>query len=492
MSVQKVFGIETEYGIAVRGDDRLNPVVASTLVVSSYKDLLSRSAEWDFDDEHPERDARGFVVPADKAPTIEPTLTNVVLPNGARLYVDHAHPEYSTPECTDPLELVAHDAAGVVVLRRAVARLAETLREGQAVLLYKNNTDGKGNSYGCHENYLVAREVPFEEIVRNLVPFFVSRPVICGAGKVGWENDTEEAPFQISQRADFFEEIVGLETTIRRPIVNTRDEPHADPELFRRLHVIVGDANMSQFSTFLKVGATALVLQMIEDRFIEKDLTLDDPVAALKAVSRDLTCKRPIERADGTTITPVELQWNYFELAEKWKESHDHPSWTDQVLAAWSEVLEALESDPMILADRLDWVAKLRLVEAYRESRGLSWGDSRLAMLDLQYHDIREDRGIYWKLEQSGAIKTLVDAGSIEAAESSPPESTRAYFRGKMIERFGASVVAANWDSVVVDSGKAALQRIPMMNPLKGGKSAVAPLFEAAQSAEELVALLSS
>lgn len=491
MALDKVFGIETEYGITVRGDERLNPVVASTLVVSSYRDLLNRSADWDFDDEHPERDARGFVVPADKAPAVEPALTNVVLPNGARLYVDHAHPEYSTPECSDPLELVAHDAAGVLVMRKAVARLQGTLGEGQAVLLYKNNTDGKGNSYGCHENYLVSRDVPFEDLAEKLVPYFVSRQLICGAGKVGSENETEAVHFQISQRADFFEELVGLETTIRRPIINTRDEPHADPTLFRRLHVIVGDANMSQFANFVKIGATALVLQMIEDGFIEKDLTLAEPISALRAVSRDLTGKRPIERSDGTTITPVELQWNYYELAEKWREGHDYSPWTDGVLRAWREALEGLEADPMSMSDRLDWVAKLQIIEAYRESRRLEWGDPKLAMIDLQYHDIRDDRGIFWKLEGSGAVSRLVDEDTIAAAETSPPETTRAYFRGRAIDRFGKSIVSANWDSVVIDSGKSSLQRIPMMNPHKGSKDAVGAIFDEASDPQELIRLLS-
>jgi proteasome accessory factor PafA2 len=492
MALAKVFGIETEYGITVRGDERLNPVVASTLVVSSYKDLLDRSVEWDFDDEHPEQDARGFAVPADKAPTVEPTLTNVVLPNGARLYVDHAHPEYSTPECSDPIELVAHDAAGVLVMRKAVARLESTLGEGQSVLLYKNNTDGKGNSYGCHENYLVSREVSFDELAAKLVPYFVSRQVFCGAGKVGAENGTEPVNFQISQRADFFEELVGLETTIRRPIINTRDEPHADPALFRRLHVIIGDASMSQYVTFLKIGATAIVLQMIEDGFIEKDLTLADPIRALRATSRDLTCRTPLERADGTTVTPVELQWNYYELAEKWREGHEHSPWTESVLAAWREVLEGLESDPSSMADRLDWVAKHQVIEAYRSSRGLDWGDPKLAMIDLQYHDIRSDRGLYWKLEGSGGMVKLVDDDAISAAESSPPETTRAYFRGRAIEHFGSSIVSANWDSVVVDTGKSSLQRIPMMNPHKGSKVAVGHLFEKAADPQELIELLSS
>jgi len=491
VALPKVFGVETEYGIIVKGDERLNPVAASTLVVSSYRDLLSKSAEWDFDDEHPERDARGFVMPPDKAPTVEPSLTNVVLPNGARLYVDHAHPEYSTPECSDPLELVAHDAAGVLVMRKAVARLEATMDDGQTLRLYKNNSDGKGNSYGCHENYLVSRDVPFEDLAEKLVPYFVSRQVICGAGKVGAENGTEEAHFQISQRADFFEELIGLETTIRRPIINTRDEPHADPSLYRRLHVIVGDANMSQFANFVKIGATALVILMIEDGFIQKDLSLDDPVSALRAVSRDLTCRRPLRRSDGTTITPVELQWNYYELAEKWREGHDHPAWTPRVLDAWRQALEGLESDPFSLSDRLDWVAKLRVIESYRESRGLDWKDSKVAMIDLQYHDIREDRGIYWKLEQSGAIKRMVGDETIKGAELNPPETTRAYFRGRAIQHFGRAIVSANWDSVVVDSGKATLKRIPMMNPHKGTKSAVGQLFQQASDAEHLIELLS-
>lgn len=491
MSVPKVFGIETEYGIASGGEPRLNPVVASTLVVSAYKELLSGSAEWDFDDEHPERDARGFEVPADKAPAVEPMLTNVVLPNGARLYVDHAHPEYSTPECSEPLQLVAHDLAGVVVMRKAMAQLEKTLLPGQWVRLYKNNSDGKGNSYGCHENYLVDRSVPFADLADKLLPFLVSRVVFCGAGKVGSENGREECRFQISQRADFFEEIIGLETTIRRPIINTRDEPHADPRLYRRLHVIVGDANMAQVPTFLKAGTTALVLQMIEDGFVEKDLSLDEPVEAFHRISRDLECRAPVKRSDGTTITAVELQWNYYELAEKWRESHEHPSWTASVLDCWRQVLEGLESDPRSLSSKLDWVAKQRLIESYREARGLDWGDPKLHMIDLQYHDLREDKGLYWKLESSGAMETMVDYSAAMGAEREPPDTTRAYFRGKAIEKFSSWIVSVNWDSIVFDTGAPALQRLPMMHPTRGTKASVGPLIESCDDAAQLIEALS-
>jgi proteasome accessory factor PafA2 len=492
VSIPKVFGIETEYGIAFGGDPKLNAMVASTLVVSAYKELLDGSAEWDFHDEHPERDARGFEVPGDKAPTVEPTLTNVVLPNGARLYVDHAHPEYSTPECSDPLELVIHDLAGVVVMRRAVSQLLRNLPVGHWVRLYKNNSDGKGNSYGCHENYLVDRSVPFEVLTEKLLPHLISRQIYCGAGKVGAEAGRGQCNFQISQRADFFEEVIGLETTIRRPIVNTRDEPHADPQRFRRLHVIVGDANMAHIPTFLKIGTTALILQMIEDGFIEKDLSLKDPVASLHSVSRDLSCKQVLERTDGTTITAVELQWNYYELAQKWRESYEHPPWTPKVLDLWREILEGLERDPLALASKLDWVAKWSVVQAYKDSRGIDWNDPKLAMIDLQYHDLRPDRGLYWKLEAEGRIDTLASLAEAERAESEPPESTRAYFRGRAIRRFAPQIVSANWDSIVFDTGASALQRLPMMNPTKGTKDQVGDLLDGCADLEELLDALTS
>src|SRR6188472_1335106 len=289
VSVRRVMGTETEFGISVQGHPHANPMVASTRLVNAYATatLKARRARWDFEEESPLRDARGFDMSRDLADPSQLTdedlgLANVILTNGARLYVDHAHPEYSTPECTNPLDIVTWDKAGEQVALDA-CRFASGTGEGE-LLLYKNNTDNKGASYGAHENYLVRRSTPFGDIVRHLTPFFVSRQVICGAGRVGLGQDGTGDGFQISQRADFFEVEVGLETTLKRPINNTRDEPHASAEKFRRLHVIIGDANLCEVATLLKVGTTAIVLQMIEDRGFTRDLSIERPVSSLHEV----------------------------------------------------------------------------------------------------------------------------------------------------------------------------------------------------------------
>src|SRR5438876_924082 len=273
---------------------------------------------WDFEDQSPGRDARGFAREGAMPPEIETHLVNTVLTNGARYYVDHAHPEYSTPECADALELVCADKAGERILARSMQAARRLLGSGQEIVVYKNNTDGKGNSYGTAENYLVDRSVPFATLVRQLLPWFVTRQVFTGAGKVGGENGTGHTGYQLSQRADFFEEEVGLETTLKRPIVNTRDEPHADPQKYRRLHVIAGDANLCEVATFLKVGATALVLAMTEDDFIDKDYSIVSPVPSMRTVSHDPTCRATVELVDGGTITAVDLQWEFLRLAQKY------------------------------------------------------------------------------------------------------------------------------------------------------------------------------
>ena len=285
MAIPKVMGIETEYGITVRNQPDFNPILSSLLLINSYETYRSSRIRWDYEAESPLRDARGFEYMEDKeVPSKEESrLINLILSNGARFYVDHAHPEYSSPETTNPRDCVIWDRAGERILDLSRTRAEAVSPPEQRILIYKNNTDSKGNSYGTHENYLMDRKVPFARIVQHLLPFFVSRQVYTGAGKVGAENNTEHCEFQISQRADFLETEVGLETMHSRPIINTRDEPHADPEKYRRLHVIVGDANMSEVSTYLKCGTMAIVLSMIEDDFIDRDLTLDSPVVSLPA-----------------------------------------------------------------------------------------------------------------------------------------------------------------------------------------------------------------
>jgi len=494
MAIPKVFGIETEYGIAAAGAPDFNPVLSSSLLISTYAGSLRR-IRWDYEQESPLRDARGFEpVPLREGSDEDLGLANVILPNGARYYVDHAHPEYSTPECVNPRDLVVHDKAGERILERSLHEVAAMMPAAPRLSIYKNNSDGKGNSYGTHENYLVDRATPFGDIVRDLTPFFVSRIVFCGAGKVGGEgpgDDRREDRYQLTQRADFFETEVGLETTLKRPIINTRDEPHADPDKYRRLHVIVGDANMCEVATYLKVGTTAIVLKMIEDRFLP-DLTLQNPVQSLHDVSRDLTFAAPIELTDGRRLSAVQLQWEFFEHARKYVEREDDTPEQRDVLQRWEQVLNALETDPLSLHRQLDWAAKYRLLNAYRERDALEWSDPKLRAIDLQYHDVRRDRGLYHRLEATGKVERLTTDGEVEAAIMEPPIDTRAYFRGRCISRFPDAIAAASWDSLIVDVGGEALQRIPMREPLRGTKAHVEALLAQAQDAATLLRLLQS
>ncbi|HTZ93695.1 MAG TPA: depupylase/deamidase Dop [Streptosporangiaceae bacterium] len=494
-------GIETEYGISVPGQPGVNAMVSSSQVVNAYQAATAaraRRARWDFEEENPLRDARGFDLAAETADSSQLTdedlgLANVILTNGARLYVDHAHPEYSAPECTNPLDAVIWDKAGERVMAEAAAR-ASAMPGAPAIQLYKNNTDNKGASYGCHENYLMNRGTPFADIVRHLTPFFVSRQVVCGAGRVGRGADGREDGFQISQRADFFEVEVGLETTLKRPIINTRDEPHADPDKYRRLHVIIGDANMSEISSYLKLGSTALVLAMIEDRFLASDLSIESPVAELRSISHDPTLKHLVTLRDGRKMTGVQLQMEYLELARKYSEDKyggDIDDVTSDVLSRWESVLTRLAEDPMLTSRELDWVAKLEILEGYRSRDGLAWGHPRLQLVDLQYSDVRAERGLYNRLASRGRITRLVTEDDVVAAMDEPPEDTRAYFRGRCLRQYPESVAAASWDSVIFDiPGRESLQRVPTLEPLRGTRAHVGALLDSSATAAELVAAL--
>src|SRR6202042_2625888 len=417
----------------------------------------------------------------------------VILTNGARLYVDHAHPEYSAPECTNPLDAVLWDKAGERVMAEAAAKAA-AMPGGPSIQLYKNNTDNKGASYGCHENYLMSRGTPFADIVRHLPPFFVSRQVVCGAGGGGRGADGRDEGFQISQRADFFEVEVGLETTLKRPIINTRDEPHADPEKYRRLHVIIGDANMSEISTYLKLGTTALVLAMIEDRFLGSDLAIEAPVAELRAISHDPSLRHTVALRDGRRMTAVQLQLEYLDLARKYTEDRfgaDVDDMTRDVLDRWESVLTRLGEDPMLLSRELDWVAKLEVLEGYRARDGLSWTHPRLQLVDLQYADIRQEPGLYNRLAARGRIPRLVDEDDVARAVDYPPDDTRAYFRGRCLRQYPEAVAAASWDSVIFDiPGHESLQRVPTLEPLRGTRAHVGDLLDRCETAGELVAAL--
>ncbi len=321
----------------------------------------------------------------------------------------------------------------------------------------------------------------------------MTRQIFTGAGKLGVENghdkENPDLHYQISQRADFFEAEVGLETTLKRPIINTRDEPHADPEKYRRLHVIIGDANMSEVATFLKLGTTALILKMIEDDALP-DLSLARPVEALHHVSWDLSLAGTIQLADGRTVTALELQSEYLDLAKTYAKEHDDTPTNADVLQRWEAVLTGLEEDAMSLHRELDWVAKRRLLEAYRARHGLDWSDPKMALIGLQYHDVRRDRGLYYKLAAGGDVERLVAEHEVEAAVAGPPEDTRAFFRGRCIQRFPEAITAASWDSIIFDTGEDALQRVPMREPLRGTIDAVGELLERSADAPALLAAL--
>ena len=500
MSARRVMGIETEYGISVPGQPGANAMVASSQIVNAYAGTRPRArrARWDFEEESPLRDARGFERDRGAAdPTLltdeDLGLANVILTNGGRLYVDHAHPEYSSPEITGPLDAVRWDKAGERIMAEA-ARLAARIPGAAPITLYKNNTDNKGASYGTHENYLMPRTTPFSAIVRQLTPFFVSRQVVCGAGRVGIGQDGRDHGFQISQRADYFEVEVGLETTLKRPIINTRDEPHADAERYRRLHVIIGDANLSEISTYLKMGTTALVLSMIEDEWPIGDLSVVRPVRALHAVSHDPSLRQTVELTDGRRLTGVQLQLEYFEQAAKYvqdRHGSDVDDETADVLARWESVLSRLADDPMSLGRELDWVAKLQLLQAYRDRDGLGWEAATLQAVDLQYSDVRPEKGLYNRLVERGRFDRLVDDARVDAARTAPPEDTRAYFRGECLRRYAADISAASWDSVIFDiPGQTALQRVPTLEPLRGTRDHVGALLDRCPRAADLLAAL--
>jgi proteasome accessory factor PafA2 len=505
--VRRVMGTEVEYGVSLPGQPGANAMLLSAQVVNAYASTLpagrSRRASWDFEEESPLRDARGFDLSSGSGTVAQEFIeaeedagmANVILPNGARLYVDHAHPEYSSPEVTNPLDAVRWDKAGELVMLEAVRRLPTMPGIAAPINLYKNNTDNKGVSYGAHENYLCRRDTPFASLVRHLVPFFVTRQIVCGAGRVGRGQDGRTPGFQIAQRSDFFEVEVGLETTLKRPIVNTRDEPHADADRYRRLHVIIGDANMSEISTYLKVGTTAIVLAMIEENFLADDLTIAQPVRELHLVSHDPTLRHAITLTDGRTIAALDLQREYLDRARKFADDRmgeDVDEQTRDVLDRWESVLTRLGEDPLKLSRELDWVAKLRLVEGYRDRDGLEWDSPRLQLVDLQYSDVRPEKGLYHRLASRGAFDVLLSPADVAAAVDQPPEDTRAYFRGECLRRYGAAVAAASWDSVIFDIGRESLVRVPMLEPLRGTKAFVGDLLDRCPTAQSLIEALNA
>jgi proteasome accessory factor A len=380
-----------------------------------------------------------------------------MLPNGARFYLDHTHPEWSTPECSAPLEAVIYDKVGEVWLHEALNRINTERAPERRLTAYKNNVDAYGNTYGCHENYLMDAATyaalfdgQAHRLYTTLIPFLVTRQIFCGAGKIAPSGGGDDVGFCISQRADFFESLIGLQTTYRRPIINTRDEPHADPLRFRRLHVIVGDANLAEFSTYLKVGTMALLLEMLADDRLRLDLTLAHPLHALRAISRDPTCQQTIELETGyRRYRAVDVQRCFVDAAGRYLDERGDRSFRRQVWEAWSQAVDDLAREPASLAAKLDWVIKHEFLQAQMEARGWTWADLQVRALDFKYHLLDPQRGLFYVLQREGLIERLISDDQIEWARDHPPRATRAKLRIQCLERFVDHVAAVNWDTLV-------------------------------------------
>ena len=445
--------------------------------------------QWSYEHESPGSDSRGFGHENFGMPDPESALINSVLTNGARLYVDHSHPEYSGPECFDPREGALYDKVGEVVMARAGRAVQETLPPNQQIRLYKNNSDGKSSSYGAHENFLLSRRTPFGKVIQYLPTFLVSRQIYTGSGKVGSENHRPFCSYQITQRADFFEEVVGLETTLRRPIINTRDEPHGDPTRYRRLHIIIGDANLSEVQIFLKLGVTALFLHALEDDALPSALELAEPVKACWRISHDLTLAEPLEMSEGRDLDHGRLG-SAVPLSGVALRIRPPPIGRPGVGRApggmggsaggsgrgphahfRSAGLDGQAGDPGGLP----------------RPENLSWSHPRLAAMALQYHDVEPSRSIYHRLVERGAVRRLFTDAEVERAERYPPEGTRAWFRGTCVSRFGESLVAANWDSLLFETNHDGLIKVSMMEPLEGGRVSAGPLLDRISDPAELI-----
>ncbi len=405
---RRIFGIENEYGVTctLRGQRRLSPDE-----VARY--LFRRVVSWG-------------------------RSSNVFLANGARLYLDvGSHPEYATPECDSLYDIVVHDKAGERILEQLLESAEQRLKEEGirgVIYLFKNNTDSAGNSYGCHENYLTSRADDFSYYAEVLIPFLVSRQIYAGAGKV--LQTARGAIYCVSQRAEHIWEGVSSATTRSRPIINTRDEPHADAERYRRLHVIVGDSNMSEYATFLKVGVCSILLRMLEDpSVVLRDMTLENPIRAIREISHDMTCRRTVRLANGREVSALDIQAEYLQRALRYADTKGFDELEMKALGMWEHCMTALETDPLTLDRECDWVIKHKLIEAYRERNGLALTDPKVALLDLQYHDVNTDRGLFYKMQDRGLVERICTDEDINTATDLPPQTTRAKLRGDFIRK---------------------------------------------------------
>ncbi len=447
---RRIFGLENEYGVTctLRGQRRLSPDE-----VARY--LFRRVVSWG-------------------------RSSNVFLENGARLYLDvGSHPEFATPECDNLEDVVAHDKAGERILEGLVRGAEERLEEegirGE-IYVFKNNTDSAGNSYGCHENYLVSRHKDFHRTVDVLIPFLVTRQIFLGAGKL--TQTPRGTAYSIAQRADHIWEGVSSATTRSRPIINTRDEPHADAERYRRLHVIAGDSNMSEYATFVKVGTMVALLQMIERDVVFRDLSLENPIRAIREVSHDVTCRRKIKLANGRELSALDIQWEYLDRAMRFARSPGFPPEVQIAIDRWEHLLTGLEKDPMTLDREVDWVIKHRLLERYADRRGLPMSDPRMSMMDLSYHDVARSRGLYYLLEGRGMVDRVVTDEKVALAVRQPPQTTRARLRGAFIKAAKARKRDFTVDWVHLKLNDQAQRTVMCKDPFKSHDERVEKLIE--------------
>ncbi|GMQ98947.1 MAG: Pup--protein ligase [Acidimicrobiia bacterium] len=447
---RRIFGIENEYGVTcvLRGQRRLSPDE-----VARY--LFRRVVSWG-------------------------RSSNVFLENGARLYLDvGSHPEYATPECDSIYDVVAHDRAGERILEGLVEsaerRLVEEGIRGQ-IYLYRNNTDSAGNSYGCHENYLIHRHSDFQRTINTLVPFLVTRQVWAGAGKL--LQTARGTVYSLAQRAEHIWEGSSSATTRSRPIINTRDEPHADAELYRRLHVIVGDSNMSEYVTYTKIGSTIALLQMLEDEVVFRDLTLENPIRAIREISHDITCRRKVRLANGRELSALDIQWEYLERVMRYTRSAGVSPEVERAVAMWEHLLTGLEKDPLTLHREVDWVAKLQLIERYRGRHNLALSSAKLALIDLNYHDVNRERGLFYKLESAGLVDRIVTDEDVTRAMIDPPATTRARLRGEFIKAAKANRRDFTVDWVHLKLNDQAQRTVLCKDPFKAYDERVDRLIE--------------
>ncbi len=521
MNTAKIIGLETEYAALVKGTRYVD-------LAFLFEDLaLPYHARWDYRTERPSCDARGFfpgaLAPSEAEPSLElvaiadhllsdllqllkppvedvpiyieeESPPSVMLPNGARFYLDHTHPEWSTPECATPLEVVAYDKAGDAWLYALVARVNASRKADEQVEIYKNNTDVYNKSYGCHENYLMdaaAYKALFDQrahrLYTALIPFLVTRQIVCGAGKVAPVGDGSEMGFHISQRADFFESILGLQTTHTRPLVNTRDEPHADLTRFRRLHVIVGDSNLSEYSTYLKVGTMALVLEMLASDSLHLDLTLAEPLSAIRAIAQDPTCCTTVELESGSRrYTAIDIQRCFVEAAGRYLDALGDATYRRRVWEAWADAVESLAHGPAGLSTKIDWAIKYAFLRNQMEKRGWTWATPQVRELDIKYHQIDPGKSLYYLLQSKGLVERLLTDDTVHRAQEHPPETTRASLRVACLKQYSNQVVAVNWDTIVFAGQEKRVLRWNWGDPTVGVET-IAPLLQQSPSLDTLV-----